>query len=213
VPDPAPAAAARRSHIQAVVFDLGGVLVDWNPRHLYRGLFESEAEMERFLAEVTSSEWNALQDEGRPFAEAIEALAREHPGKRELIEAYFARWPEMLAGEVPGTVDVLAELRSSGVRLLALTNWSSETFPFALERYPFLSWFEAIVVSGDVRMRKPNRDIFEHLLERFGLDASRTFFVDDSEANVEAARSLGFAARRFVDAATLRDDLVALGVL
>lgn len=199
--------------MSAVIFDLGGVLVDWDPRYLYRQLFDDPAEMETFLAEVTTAEWNGRQDEGRPWADAIEELTRKHPGQRDLIEAFHRRWPEMLAGEIPGTVEVLRDVRATGARLLALTNWSSETFPFALERFPFLSWFEAIVVSGDVRMKKPDPAIFEHVLEQYALEPSSTVFVDDSPANVEAARSLGLVSVRFVDATTLRHDLERLGVL
>jgi len=116
-----------------VVFDLGGVLVDWDPRYLYRQLFDDPDEMESFLAEVTTAEWNAHQDAGRSWAEAIELLVAEHPERRELIEAFHGRWPEMLAGEIRGTVDVLAELRAAGLRLVALSNWSAELFPVALE--------------------------------------------------------------------------------
>ena len=153
-----------------VVFDLGGVLIDWDPRHLYRQLFEDPDEMEAFLAEVTTAEWNAHQDAGRPWAEAIEILVAEHPERRELIEAFHRRWPEMLAGEIPGTVEVLAELRAAGTRLVALSNWSAEMFPVARERFDFLAWFEGIVISGEVGVNKPDRRIFGHLVERFGIE-------------------------------------------
>ena len=199
--------------LSTVIFDLGGVLVDWDPRHLYRQLFSDASEMETFLAEVTSAEWNARQDEGRSWDEAIEELVAEHPDKRELIEAFHRRWPEMLAGEIPGAVDVLDDVRRTDVRLLALSNWSSETFPFALERFEFLSWFDAIVISGDVKARKPQPAIFEHVIERFDVRPSATVFVDDSDANVAAARELGFVAVHFVDAEGLRRDLNELGVL
>jgi 2-haloacid dehalogenase len=116
-----------------VVFDLGGVLIEWDPRHLYRKLFDAPDEMESFLAEVTTAEWNAQQDAGRPWAEAVETLVAEHPERRELIEAFYLRWPEMLAGEIPGTVDVLTDLRAAGIRLVALSNWSAEMFPVARE--------------------------------------------------------------------------------
>jgi 2-haloacid dehalogenase len=198
----------------AVVFDLGGVLIDWDPRHLYRQLFDDPDEMEMFLAEVTTAEWNSHQDAGRPWADAIEILIAEHPERRKLIEAFHRRWPEMLAGEIPGTVDVLAELRAAGgLRLLALSNWSAEMFPVALERFDFLGWFEGIVISGDVGVNKPDRRIFEHLVERFGIEAEAAVFVDDSPANVEAATGLGFRAFRFTDAAALRLALVQLGLL
>ena len=196
-----------------VIFDLGGVLIDWDPRHMYRQLFSDPNEMETFLAEVTTAEWNGRQDEGRPFSEAIEELAAEHPAQRELIEAFHRRWPEMLAGEIPGTVNVLRDVRATDIRLLALSNWSSETFSFARERFEFLSWFETIVISGDVKARKPHPAIFEHVIEQFDVQPSSTVFIDDTDANVEAARRLGFLALRFVDAQALRRGLNELGVL
>ena len=196
-----------------VVFDLGGVLIDWDPRHLYRQLFEDADEMESFLAEVTTAEWNGHQDAGRPWAEAIEVLVAEHPERRVLIEAFHRRWPEMLAGEIPGTVDVLAELRAAGVRLAALSNWSAEMFPVALERFDFLAWFEGIVISGEVGVNKPDRRIFEHLAQRFGIEPEESVFVDDSAANIDAANALGFFAIQFTDAAALRRALVRLGLL
>jgi 2-haloacid dehalogenase len=197
----------------AVVFDLGGVLVDWDPRYLYRQLFDDPDEMESFLAEVTTAEWNAHQDSGRPWAEAVELLVAEHPHRRELIEAFHQRWPEMLAGEIPGTVDVLADLRAAGVRLIALSNWSAETFPFARERFGFLAWFEEIVISGDVGVSKPDRRIFDHLTQRFGIEPAAVLFIDDSSANVEAAKALGFQALQFTDAIALRVELEGLGLL
>lgn len=196
-----------------VVFDLGGVLIDWDPRHLYRQLFDDPDEMEAFLAEVTTAEWNAHQDAGRPWAEAIEILVAEHPERRELIEAFHRRWPEMLAGEIPRTVDVLTALRATGIRLVALTNWSAETFPVARERFDFLAWFEGIVVSGEVGVNKPDPRIFEHLLERFGIEPAEALFIDDSPANIDTATALGFRAIRFTDAAALRRELIRLELL
>ena len=196
-----------------VVFDLGGVLIDWDPRYLYRQLFDDPDEMESFLAEVTTAEWNAHQDAGRPWAEAIELLVAEHPERRELIEAFHGRWPEMLAGEIPGTVHVLAELRAAGVRLVALSNWSAEMFPIARERFDFLAWFEGIVISGDVGVNKPDRRIFELLMDRFGIEPAAALFIDDSSANVDAATALGFHAIQFTDPTALRVELVRLGLL
>ena len=196
-----------------VVFDLGGVLIEWDPRHLYRKLFDVPDEMESFLAEVTTAEWNAQQDAGRPWAEAVETLIAEHPERHELIEAFHVRWPEMLAGEIPGTADVLSELRDTGIRLVALSNWSAEMFPVARERFDFLSWFEGIVISGEVGVNKPDPRIFAHLVERFEIEPAATLFIDDSPANIDAARALGFRAIQFTDAAELRRELVGLGLL
>jgi 2-haloacid dehalogenase len=197
----------------SVVFDLGGVLIDWDPRYLYRQLFDDPHQMESFLADVTNADWNAHQDAGRPWVEAVEILAAKHPEQRELIEAFQARWPEMLAGEIPGTVDVLADLRTSGVRLLALSNWSVEMFPVARARFDFLAWFEGIVISGEVGVNKPDRRIFEHLLEQFDIEPEPTLFIDDSPANIDAARGFGFRVIHFTDAAALRRELVRLGLL
>jgi len=196
-----------------VVFDLGGVLVDWDPRHLYRDLFDDPDEMESFLAEVTTAERNAHQDAGRPWAEAVELLVAEHPKRRELIEAFHRRWPEMLAGEIPGTVDVLADLRAAGVRLVALSNWSAETFPLARERFDFLAWFEGIVISADVGVNKPDPRIFAHLIEQFCIEPTDALFIDDLSANVETASALGFRSIQFTDATALRLELIRLGLL
>ena len=198
----------------AVVFDLGGVLIDWNPRYLYRQLFPGdEAAMEAFLAEVTTAEWNVQQDAGRPWEEAVEALAAEHPERRDLIAAYWLRWGEMLGGAIEPTVEILAQLRRTGIRLIALTNWSAETFPIARPRFAFLEWFEGIVVSGEVGVAKPDERIFRHLIERHALEPSSTLFIDDSEANVRTAASLGFRTIRFESPEQLRTHLVELGLL
>jgi 2-haloacid dehalogenase len=199
--------------VTAVVFDLGGVLIDWDPRYLYRTLFDDEAEMESFLATVTTPEWNLAQDAGRSWAEAVEELAARHPEHRERIEAYWHRWPETLGEAIEPTVAVLAELRERAVRLLALSNWSAETFPLARPRYPFLEWFDGIVISGQERLVKPDPRLFGVLVERHGIEPSTTVFVDDQPRNVEAAAALGFRALRFVDAASLREDLQRLGLL
>jgi 2-haloacid dehalogenase len=198
----------------AVVFDLGGVLIDWNPRHLYRKLFAGdEAAMEAFLAEVTSPAWNAEQDAGRTWRDAVDALVAAHPDRRDLIEAYDARWEETLGGPIEGTVEILAELREAGVRIAALSNWSAEKFPIARPRYPFLAWFEAIVISGEVRVSKPDPRIYRHLLDQTGLAAESVVYVDDAPANVQAATDLGMTALLFRDPTKLRLDLGDLGLL
>jgi 2-haloacid dehalogenase len=198
----------------AVVFDLGGVLIDWNPRYLYRQLFDGDdTAMETFLAEVTTPEWNLQQDAGRSWDDAVAALTREHPEQAELIAAYRDRWPETLGEAIEPTVQILDELRGTGVRLLALSNWSAETFPLARPRYPFLDWFEAIVISGEVGITKPDERVYRHLLDGNGLDPRTTVFIDDNEANVRAAGEIGMIAIRFEDADALRSSLAGLGVL
>jgi len=199
--------------LKAVVFDLGGVLIDWDPRYLYRKLLDDEAAVEEFLATVCTPEWNAEQDRGRPFAEGVAELVGRHPVHAAAITAYQERWPEMLGGAVGGTVEVLAELRAAGVPVYALTNWSAETFGIARERFEFLEWFDGVLVSGEERMIKPDPAIFRLLLDRFGLDPGATFYIDDSPANVAAADRLGFDAVRFTSPAQLRRDLEARGLL
>ena len=204
----------RGADVRAVVFDLGGVLIDWNPRHLYRKLFDGDAAaMEHFLATVCTPAWNEEQDSGRPFAEAVALLVARHPEQGELIAAYDRRWDEMLAGPIEGTVAILSELKARGTPLAALTNWSAEKFPVARRRFDFLAWFDAIVVSGEIGMRKPDPRIFRHLLERLRLPAGGALFIDDSAANVAAARALGMPALQFSAPAALRADLEALGLL
>ena len=196
-----------------VIFDLGGVLIDWDPRYLYRKLFEDEAAMEHFLATVCTLDWNALQDAGRPVAEATRSLIGEWPDQAGLIEAYYARWTEMLGGPMEDTVAVARDLHARGVPLFALTNWSAETFLHVEHRYKFMEWFEYILVSGCVGLKKPDPAIFQLLLGRCGIDAREAVFIDDSEANVAAATSIGLHVIRFTSAISLRNDLEILGIL
>lgn len=200
--------------VKAVVFDLGGVLIDWNPRHLYRKLFGGDdAAMERFLAEVCTGDWNLCQDAGRSWAEAVAILQAAHPAQAELIAAFHTRWVEMLAGPIPGTVALLRALKERGLPVYALSNWSSETFPFAQERYDFLTWFDGLVISGHERMVKPELRIYLRLLDRYGLQAPETLFIDDSRPNVAAAAALGFHGHHFVGPAALAAELERLGLI
>ncbi|MDH3920874.1 MAG: HAD family phosphatase [Rhodospirillales bacterium] len=198
---------------RSVIFDLGGVLIDWDPRHLYRKLFGDEAAMETFLAEICSPEWNQRQDEGRSFAAGVAELTARHPEHREMIEAYHARWPEMLAGALDDTVAILAELNARGQPLYALSNWSAETFPHARARFDFLGWFRGLVISGEEGIKKPSPAIFHLLFQRYSIDPAEAVFIDDSQANVTAARSIGLEALRFTSATTLREDLGRLEIL
>jgi 2-haloacid dehalogenase len=196
-----------------IVFDLGGVLIDWNPRHLYRKLIEQEAAMERFLDEVCHQAWNEEQDRGRTFAEAIEEAALRHPDQRALIEAYHLRWDEMLAGPIEDSVLILEELARAGCELHALTNWSAETFPIARARYPFLARFGTILVSGEERLIKPDARIFQLLLERIAHPAQACIYIDDSPRNVAAAQALGFDAIHFTAPSALGAALAERGLL
>ena len=201
------------THITAVTFDLGGVLIDWNPRHLYRQFFGAdEAAMERFLADVCTPEWNAQLDAGRPFAEAVDEVLVAHPDQAELITAYYHRWQEMLGPAFEETVAILREVRAAGYATYALSNWSAETFEVTRQRYPFLDDMDGILISGEVGVGKPDPAIFRAFLARFGLVAGETVFIDDSERNVAAAASLGIVAIQFKGAALLRADLRNMGL-
>ncbi len=180
-----------------IVFDLGAVLIDWNPRHLYRKLFDDDAEMEAFLRDICTPEWNAEQDRGRTWADAVDLLTAEHPGHSALIHAYKDRWEEMMVGPIQGTVDILERLKNDDYEIHALTNWSAETFPIARARFAFLGHFETILVSGEESLKKPDARIFELLLTRIGHPAERCVFIDDSAKNIDAAAKLGFDAILF----------------
>ena len=192
---------------------MGGVLVDWDPRYLYRKLFDDEAAVEAFLATVCTVEWNRGQDAGRPIAEAVRELQTRHPAEAGPIAAFYDRWPESFNGAIEGSVQILTELRELGTPLYLLTNASGETFPVTRSIYPFLDWFPHMVVSGDVGMIKPDRRIFELLLEHHGLAAADTVFIDDTAENIEAARELGFHGIHFTTPEALRAELTALAVL
>ena len=199
-----------------VIFDLGGVLIDWNPRYLYRRLFDGDdAAMERFLAEVCSPDWNLSLDAGRPFAEAVAELSAAHPAERQRIEAYHRHWLEMVAGPIPSTVAVLEELAAADVPLWALTNWSAETFALVRDdpAYAFLDHFRTIFVSGELRLIKPDPAIYRHVLGAIDAPAGSCLFIDDAPKNVAGAAALGIRTHRFTDAASLRAELAGLGLL
>jgi 2-haloacid dehalogenase len=198
----------------AVIFDLGGVLIDWDPRHLYRKLFGGDdVAMEAFLAEVCTAEWNQQQDAGRSCAEAARLLRLRHPGRAELIDAYYARFDEMMAGPVAGSVDILAELHRRGTALYGLSNFSAETYPLARHRFEFIGLLRQVVISGAVKASKPDPRIYQILLDGCGIDPQRAVFVDDVTANVETARRLGLHGVLFAGAAALRQELVGLRLL
>lgn len=197
-----------------MVFDLGGVLVRWDPRLLYRQVLASDEDVEAFLDEIDFPTWNRSVDAGeRTWAEAVDTLAARFPHRRDLIAAYPARFVETLAGPIAGTVTLLRELHASGLRCLALTNWSAEMFPVARAQLEFLDLFEAIVVSGEERLAKPDPAIYDLIVDRFDLDPATTVFIDDSATNVDAARAAGLDALLFVDPDTLRRDLSRRGLL
>lgn len=199
-----------------VLFDIGGVLIDWNPRHLYRKMFEGDdAAMERFLTEVCSPAWNHGLDEGRPFAEALAELIERHPGQAAHIEAYLARWPEMIGGPISPTVALLETLDEAGRPLWAITNWSAETLPLVRfdPVYAFLDRFRGIFVSGELRMAKPGEAIFRHALDSIGAAAGSCLFIDDSAANIATAARLGMQVHHFRSPEGLASDLRRHGLL
>ncbi|HVH80227.1 MAG TPA: HAD-IA family hydrolase [Stellaceae bacterium] len=197
-----------------VIFDLGGVLLDWNPRHLYRQLFPGDEDaMEHFLANVCNAAWNVRQDAGRTIAEGCALLKTEHPDKSELIDAYYARHLDMIAGPIEGTVDILADLRARGTPLYYLSNYSAETYPLAMQRFEFLSWFAGGIVSGEHGIIKPDPAIYARLIEHYRIDPRRAVFIDDVAANAEAARAFDIHPIHFRNAAALREELIALGLL
>lgn len=194
--------------IETVIFDFGGVLIDWNPKYVFRQVFDDEAEMNYFFEHICTPEWNEQQDAGRPLAEATEWLVERHPEYEAPIRAYYGRWEEMLGGPIYGTVEILEEVHARKEhRLYGLTNWSHETFPVALERYEFLQCFEGIVVSGMEKMKKPDPEIYEMLLNRYDIEPETALFIDDLPRNVAAAREMGIHAVQFHTPDQLRQTL------
>jgi 2-haloacid dehalogenase len=202
--------APRRS---IVVFDLGGVLIDWNPRHLYRKLIADEAAMETFLSTVCTQVWNEHQDAGRTFAEAAAILRAQHPHHAALIDAYGARFDEMMKGAIEGSVTILETLHRRGVPLYALSNWSHETFPIAQRRFEFLKLFRGMVISGEVGVIKPDPRIFRILLERHRIEPDHAVYIDDNPRNAEAALAFGIHGIHFTDPEKLRRELEDLRLL
>jgi 2-haloacid dehalogenase len=207
------ASTEHRARVAAVVFDLGGVLLDWNPRHLYRTLFADEAEMESFLAQICTPEWHDPHDRGVSTAESCAVLAAKHPHFSEEIWAWSKRSEEMIGGVDEGSVDVLRAVRETGLPCYALTNMEAETYPLRLERFAFLGWFDGTVVSAREGMAKPDGAIFELLLDRFGLAPGTTLMIDDSKANLDAASRVGIQTILFRSSDQLGVELEEAGVL
>lgn len=197
--------------VRVVVFDIGGVLLDWDPRRLYRELLPDPAELDRFLAEVCTPAWNATIDAGRPFDEACDELAARHPAYADLIHAW-KRQDEMVAGEIAGTAELVGRLHDAGTPLYLLTNMPADVFAARRRTYPVLRRFDGAVVSGEEGVLKPSPEIFAALRERYRLDPAETLFVDDMEVNVAGARAAGFLAHRFVGAPALETELRAHGL-
>lgn len=195
-----------------VVFDLGGVLIDWNPRYLYRRLIDDEAAIERFLTSICTQAWNETFDAGRPFADGVAELCARHPEHAPLIESFDTRWTEMVRGPIDGTVRHLDALARAGTPLFALSNWSAEKFPRVREQYTFFDHFRAIVISGEIGVIKPDPRAFQALLERAGRPPAACLLIDDSETNVRAADRLGFRTIHFESPDQLANALSAHGL-
>ncbi len=201
------------AQIEAVVFDLGGVLIDWNPRYLYRKIFASEDEVEHFLTHICTRAWHEQQDAGQSTVKATRDLVDQHPDLRAEIEAFYTRFDEMLGGPLADTVDVLKGLKQRKVPLFALSNWPAETFPAAQPPYEFLDWFGGTVVSGREGVKKPDARLFQVLCTRHNLTPETSLFIDDVADNIKAAQTLGFQTHHFTDAAALAADLTGRRLL
>ncbi|MDQ0472239.1 HAD family hydrolase [Labrys wisconsinensis] len=194
------------------VFDIGNVLIEWDPRHLYRQIFEDEGAIERFLATVCTQAWNEEQDRGRSFEEGVRLLIERFPEHEAAIRAYDERWHEMVPGAIERSVAVLGALRRAGIPTYAITNFSAEKFASAQARFPFLAGFDGIVVSAHEGVLKPEPAIYRLLLDRHGLAADDCIFIDDSVKNVEGARRVGMKAIHFTGPDVLVREFRALGL-
>lgn len=195
--------------IKTIIFDLGGVLIDWNPEYVFLNEFKGDRKkMQWFFDNICTNDWNENQDAGYPLAKATEDLIEIHPEYENLIKIFYGRWVEMLGGQIDGTVSILQKLmQSNQYQVVALTNWSHETFPIALERFEFLKWFEGIVVSGDEKTRKPFKEIYDITLNRFNITPQNAIFIDDNLRNIEAATSLGIHGIHFKNPELLMQQL------
>ena len=196
--------------IKNIIFDFGGVLLDWNPRYLYKSYFNNDEEMEHFLADICNGAWNIRQDAGRPFAEAVKELQAKFPEYAEAIQMYDDDWEKMLKCELPESIDLLKELKFMGYGIYGLTNWSAEKIGYAFANYSFFSLFDGIVVSGVEKVVKPDRKIYEILLERYSLKPGECVFIDDNQDNVDMAKVLGINAIRFDNIGNVKEHLETL---
>jgi 2-haloacid dehalogenase len=196
------------TNVETIIFDLGGVLIDWNPRYLYRKIFNTEEEITWFLENICTPEWNDQQDAGRPFEEATEELVKKFPEHEVAIRAWYGRWHETISGSIDGTVEILKQIKDSKkYRLLALTNWSAQTFPWALDNFEFLHWFEGIVVSGVEKTRKPFPEFYQILFDRYQINPAKAIFIDDNYKNVIGANEVGLPTIHFQSAEQLKIEM------
>lgn len=198
--------------IKNIVFDFGGVLVDWNPRYLYKDIFKNDDAMEHFLANICTDEWNVQQDKGRLLSEGTQLLLDQFPQHHEMIKLFYYKWEVMLKGPIQENVNVLHKLKGN-YKLLGLTNWSAETFPIALERFSFFKLFDGIVVSGEEKLIKPDKAIFNLLLNRYTIKAIESIFIDDNINNIKAADALGFQTIHIHNKMNLETELIKRKIL
>lgn len=199
--------------IKNIIFDFGGVLMDWNPRYFFKDYFNDDEKVEYFLKNIVVDEWNAEQDRGRTLAEGTEIQVKKHPDWEKEIRAYYDNWTTMLKSDIPENVAVLRKLGNTDYKLYGLTNWSAETFPYALANYDFFELFEGkIVVSGEEKLIKPNPEIWKVLLNRYNIKAEESVFIDDNAKNIEVAKSLGFKVIHITNKTDLEQELRNLGV-
>jgi 2-haloacid dehalogenase len=194
--------------INTIIFDLGGVLIDWNPRYVYRTIFKTEKEIDWFFENICTADWNEQQDAGYPIVRATEELVKKHPDWEKEIRAYYGRWVEMLGGPIYETVEIFRRLKQSpDLKFYALTNWSAETFPLALERFDFLHWFDGRVVSGEEGIRKPFPEFYQLLLNRYNVNPANAIFIDDSLRNVRGGEAVGVTGIHFNNPGQLKEEL------
>ena len=201
--------------IKNIIFDLGGVLIDWNPDYVFLSEFKGNQEkMQEFYDKVCTFDWNENQDAGYPLKKATEDRIKLFPEYENLIQMYYGRWEEMLGGAIEDSVSILKKIvKNPNYKVIALTNWSAETFPIALKRYDFLHWFEGIVVSGTEKTRKPFKKIYYLTLERYNLKAANSLFIDDNKRNIIAAKEIGINTIKFNNPSQLENDLKLMGVI
>ena len=200
--------------ITTIIFDLGNVLVDWNPMHVYRDYFDSEEKRNYFFENICTAEWNEMQDEGRSIVEATQELVRKFPDWEQPIRDYYGRWTEMLKGPIHGTVEIFRQLKETGkYKIFALTNWQAGLFDIALVRYNFMHWFDGRVVSGEEKLRKPFPEFYQRLLDRYNINPSEALFIDDSLRNVKGAEALGIQSIHFQNPGQLKEELTKRGII
>ena len=200
------------NNINTIIFDFGGVLIDWNPRFMYRDEFEESSEMEHFLNKVCIEDWNLQQDKARSLIEVTRILQDKFPEHVVKIQLYYDQWEKMIKGYIPQNVTVLRKLKEK-YKLYGLTNWSAETFPIVFKRFSFFKLFEGIVISGEEKLIKPDKKIFELILERYHLEAKNSLFIDDNMNNIQAAKEIGFAMIHVLEKTDLESELYALGLI